>query len=253
MYMLDKNYEVQYVGHKVEKLWEDTLVDQTSMDHMCACNYIVDRRYRLSVPTKLNSGEFTDTVFSLKYGEDNENPAGGWTRYDSIRATGYAARSNRYFFSTDLGYVGEWLRTSSINDFHDAGDSITMDVTFRAMDFTLPTVRKMVKFFTMFLESAEDSAANEIKVYAATDLSKDFILLDSYNLHGSEASSINDIGDQYHDKVDRVSFSPDVARCTWLQVRLVATRFKADLAVNKVVYRIAAQRTRGEQEAKQTT
>lgn len=254
IYMLDTQFQVQYVGHKMERLWESTLVDQNSLDHMCACNYVVDRRYRLSVPTITGTDHQTDTVFSFKYGEDNQNQyAGAWTRYNNIYATGYATRSNRYFFATDQGYVGEWLRTAGSTDHHDAGEAITMEVTFRAMDFSLPTVRKMIKFFTFFLESREDSAAGDIEVYAATDLSKNFVLLDSYNLHGSEAASITDIGDQYHNKVDRVAFSPQIARATWIQVKLVALRLRAGLQVNKLVYRIAAQRTRGEAEAKQTT
>jgi hypothetical protein len=103
------------------------------------------------------------------------------------------------------------------------------------------------------MESEVDSTAGDILVYAATDLSKNFVLLDSYNLSGSEASSITNIGDTLQNKIDRVTFSPETARATWIQVKLVATRLRADLQVNKLVFRIAAQRTRGEQEAAQTT
>jgi hypothetical protein len=251
IYMLDKTFAVQFTGHKLETLWKDVAVDSTSLSRYAASNYVKERKYRLSVPG-VGAIRYTDQVFSFKYGEDVEGFIGAWTRYDNIYASCYANRNNRTFFSTDLGYVAELLDTNTYEDYHDAGSPIEMEIVFRAMDFGLPNIRKVLKFITMYFSSTFDTEIGDVDLYLARDLSKDYVFLDTCIVKGAEATALNNIGDPIRDKVSRIAFSPDRAHLTWGQVKLVVSRLKSDFKVNKVIYRVAALRTRGESQSAQT-
>ena len=251
IYMLDKTFEVQFTGHKLETLWKDVAVDSTSLSRYAASNYVKERKYRLSVPG-VGAIRYTDQVFSFKYGEDVEGFIGAWTRYDNIYASCYANRNNRTFFSTDLGYVAELLDTNTYEDYHDAGSPIEMEIVFRAMDFGLPNIRKVLKFITMYFSSTFDTEIGDVDLYLARDLSKDYVFLDTCIVKGTDATALNNIGDPIRDKVSRIAFSPDRAHLTWGQVKLVVSRLKSDFKVNKVIYRVAALRTRGESQSAQT-
>jgi len=243
------------LGHKLEKFWETELVDRTRIANVCASNFPAGRMLRMSVPVLDDSGNHTAAVFNLKFGEDelpNAGLIGAWTRYTNIYATCWSNRDGVSYFATDKGYVGCMAFTGNDTDYSDLGQAIKCDVTFRATDGGMPAIRKVLKFITLYADSRHDSPGHNLEVFIANDFGETFVELDQAVFRGSVPSTINGITDLTAEKIVRIAYSPRWAHATWFQIRLTSETNRADFSINKLIYNLAALRTRGSQQAGQT-
>ncbi len=254
IYLLDKSFRPINAGHKIEHLWDKSLVDLDNLSRIAASNYTRDRKIRFSVPTKTGTN-YSDAVLSIKYGEDEMQGiadfVGGWTRYTGFNAVCWASDSSQTYFTTDQGFVGRMLKTGELTDYSDAGEAISCSITFRATDGGMPASRKVLKFVTLYSSSAGDN--NVITMSLASDLGNEFTQLDSYLMQGSTPTDEDLLSDKLRDKIDRTAFSPtrEKSHSSWHQVKLDVDGNRCDWEVNRIIYRLAPLRTRGEAESSQ--
>jgi hypothetical protein len=249
IYLIDKSFRPVHIGNKLKKFWSDGTVDLDKIDQITASNYTRERQIRFSYPTT-NSSNYSDGVFSLKFGEaEMPENFGAWTRYTGFNASGWASSATDTFFSTDQGFVGKVLKTGSVNDYSDAGTKIDAEITFRAMDMGMPNSRKMCKFVTIYTISSNDN--NTVLMSIADDLSTEFTDLNEFTLPGNQVQEEDLLSDILRNKVDRTTFSPPRSHSTWFQVKVTAEGNHSDFEITKVIYKVAALRTRGEAQSSQ--
>ena len=254
IFLLDRTLQAQYLGSMVERLWEKTLLDKTRLSNICSSNYVIGKKFRISIPTQ-SSTNHTSGELSFKLPENpQQGEIGAWTRYSGFNAVLWASKGQETYFATDRGYVGRLRNDNTSSDYQDAGADINMEVLFRAQAFGLDTVRKLIKFFTLFMSSDQDRNEADIQLSVSNDLSNYFSEADNYTLRATTNEALTGIGDIERDKLERVSFSPKDPRMTWIQVKLTETNgFKKNLNIHQLYYKLARLRTaRGQKSAAQT-
>ena len=251
IYILDRQYNPQYVGKSLERWWQRDIVDRNYLSRCAGSNYTIGRKYRMSVPTK-NSEGYTDTVFSFGFPESAEEIP-SWTRYgDAFNASMWANMGSNTFFSSALGFVGVLRNEGELTDYSDRGQEIEMDITLRAMSFGMASSQKVVRHITAYLTSQCEYVEGEIIFYNAIDLSRNFKKMTEVKLKKTEYDQVTNFGDEILDQTNFVTFSPVDTKGTWFQTRMVIKGLYKDMTVSRVLYRVGGLSVQSKPQAQQT-
>lgn len=178
MFRLTKQLTIEYVGRRVERLWESE-VNLDALDEAVGHHYSIGRQYKLSYP--ITGNRENSKVFVYNHTREyTEGKVGSWTQYDNHPATGWANLLSNAYFSTSAGSVMLLRNTGDVSDYRDDDEAISMEVRFRAIDFGDAAIRKAVSSVLVHFRNLADQTGTQ--VFSATDLDTVYQQLDDFQI-----------------------------------------------------------------------
>lgn len=244
VYVLRRNLEIQYIGEFVERFWTDK-VKRDALSLATGHNFILGRRYKLSVPVTV-SNRNSDVLVYHHTQEDKGQP-GAWTRYTGHNAVGWVNLLEEAFWGSTEGRVLRIRNTGNMSDFRDDDQPIEMEVTFRVMDFGDSGIRKILAHANLHYRVVAD--LENIALTYAPDLESTFLETTAYDV--DRPSDAPDSDSVY--KITSRQHSFDRRRVLYVQLRLSCGGKDQPLEVTGVEYRVAALSHEGIRQAGSST
>lgn len=256
LYRLTRDLRVEYVGQRLQRLWEQT-VNKDELDLATATNFRIQNKYKLSYPLvgdKKNSQVFVYD-HTREYNREFNSPyaktaVGSWTVYDAHSATGWANLLNDSFFSTTDGQVMRVRNVGDETDYRDDAQPINLDIIFAANDFTDGGIRKIMDRVLIDFRAIADTTGT--KVYAASNLSESFDQLDPFQLDVLEPGEMTNLSDESNQKVLSIRFVTNRRKCLYLQLRVTNGNVDEPVEIAGIEYRVAGYSDKGTTEARST-
>jgi hypothetical protein len=237
IYKLTSNLTVEYVGQKVERLWEsDVNLDQ--LDECVGHHYSIGKQYKLSYPRQLEQENSRAFVYNHTR-EYQGQQMGAWGQYTNHPATGWANLFSDAYFASTNGIVYQIRNTGTRFDFRDDTAGIEMDVVLQATDFGDAGIRKIVSAITTHFRNTADMEGTQM--YSAMDLESSFDELDSFKI-------VNE-----SDKVVTVQFSIGRKKGVYFQVRMTNSTKDEPVELTSIDIRVAGLNDKGILQAANTT
>ncbi len=247
IFRLTKSLKIEYVGQKVERLWQDGLVNRGGLDIAQGTHYALGRQYKLSIPTGTSTVN-SDVMVYNHTREYRQQGFGSWTRYDNHPATGWANLETEAYFGSTGGEVFRLRNSGSEFDFRDDSGNYTMSATLRAMDFGDAALRKAVSRVVVQFRTTADQDGTSL--LSAPDLRKDFTNMDAFKIDLPEADT--GLLDEEGFKIRSLSFSPNRRKLNYYQLKFTNSALDEALEVAGIDIRVGGLAERGLTEAQQT-
>ncbi len=237
IYKLTRDLRIEYVGQKVERLWE-TDVNRSALDEAVGHHYSVGRQYKLSYPIR---GESENSkVFTYNHTREYQQQGeGSWTSYDNHPATWWTNLLTDAYFSTTSGAVMKIRTVGDETDFRDDASAINMEVTFRALDFGDAGIRKVIGSVLAHFRNAADMESTQL--LSALNLSPDFEALDNFKVVKES------------DKVVSLQFAVGKRKGLYFQIKMTNSAIDEPVELTSIDVRVAGLRDTGVRSAANTT
>jgi hypothetical protein len=158
IFRLNRDLSIIPLGMALGDLWNDSTITG-DIAEAAGHNYQEGRKFKLSMPT------------GYTFVSNHDSEVGAWSLYDNHYATGWTNLNNKAYFSTMDGKVMRVKKNTGL-DYRDDGQPITSEVIFRAEDFGVPGLRKVIT--NASIDLAPLTSLSEVLVSSRTDLNSSF-------------------------------------------------------------------------------
>lgn len=243
-----RDMSIDYVGQYMERNWLEK-VDRSQLEIMQGHHYAIGKSYKLSVPTNKEL-DYPNEVYVYHHtSEDQPGGLGGWTRYDSHNAIGWANLGSNAYFCDIAGRVFSVRTTGDETDFRDGASAINAQITTRALDFGAPGIRKLFASILAHYRSTANVEGTQLTY--SYDLQEEFRETDPIVVRRRESD--NGVTDVINQKGKTIRSVLDRKRAVYFQVQFTNANIDEPLDVAGFTVKIAGLSDRGILEAKVTS
>lgn len=238
MYCLRRNLKVEYLGKLEERNWlEET--NRNLLEIMQGHHYTEGRQYKLSVPVSAATKNSLVFVYHHTSEDTSQTGVGGWTRYDSHPATGWANLLSDAFFGTSTGRVMIIRNTGEVPDYRDDSSAIQKSVKTRPNDFGVMGVRKTLDSFVVNYRAI--SGAQTVEVATAVNTEDEYLATTPVTVRGTVDR--NGIADAVQKKVDTVRHNTSRRQGVYHSLQFTHVTIDGSFELAGIDYKVATKGT----------
>jgi len=243
IYKLNRSMAVEYIGRKVERVWRNRVISQSSgnaLELAFGHHYGSGSQYKLSVP--LDGGTSPGDVIVYSHVREYQGGIGAWSRYSHSPAIGWCNLLSDAYFASTNGRVYSIRRAGDVTDYRDDNLPISFSATLRAMDFGDGGIRKIIHYLIVKFRVLGDT--NGTTLLTAADLTDNFVAADNFHID-SPLDNTTGLSDPNAVKVKTIRFSIDERKLVFLQVQFTNNSLDEPLEITEVSVRVAGMTDKG--------
>jgi hypothetical protein len=254
LWKINRQLECVYVGQVVDRLWARISHDDVDADLPCATHSYRDNQYLLSVPVAASTEN--DEVYVYDHTRESGDEQGAWTRFDNFPATWWTNHGPDSLFGSTGGLVYSRRRAGDDSDYRDDADAITLQATYKAMNFGTAALRKCVEAVVATFRVASSMAGTTLR--AATQVVASFADLDDFTFEALDAADLtaleaeDGLGDVDWGVTREVTFSLPERKVTKLQIQIENSAADEPVELTQLDFLVAPLDGRGTEEAAET-
>jgi len=117
VYLIDRNFQISYVGAALEGIWQGGL-DTDSLGEVSSFNNVKERQFYISVPT--NNEEHLTLVYDYSLNDPlAKTDVNGWSIYDGFIPSVWAITNSNFYYGSFQGTVMEDRDSGDVTDYRD--------------------------------------------------------------------------------------------------------------------------------------
>lgn len=251
IYVLRRNQRIEYLGRFVERLWQGA-VRKDFLDIVQGHHYGVGRQYKLSIPIKgEGSADYAanSQVYVYNHTGEEGDGLGGWARYTSIPATGWANLFQDAFYANVNGSVLRLRNLDEEYDYRDGAEKIETVLETRAIAFGNTAIRKVVSHVTVHYRSGQNS--DHTTVDTSTDLNKEYQPSTTFRVITNPSIS-DGLGTVSGQDVVSIMHSIGRRRCIYIAIKVTNDGINDNVEVAGISYTVSALSGAGVKQAAET-